>query len=357
MRRVLMVLLTCGAALAAPATASAARELHAPDDRTMPVRPFAQPLDDTVIDTPPGRARASRARAVAAQAQRFFSSDGQGPIRVDLDPAYGPITKERVQPYVDFVAGRAHGRELERLTLVIATPGNLRQICSETALACYFPRLETMIVPGEQTPEGEVPVEYVITHEYGHHVAANRDNDPWSAVAWGPKRWATLEGICAGVASRAYFPGDQEENYVRNPGENFAEAYAQLQYRDRYPWQFDPSLRPSEASFAAIQADVARPWTRNVARRRSGTLTSRRRSKAFQVETTLDGRVKLSLSGPRRADFDLQIVSGGRVVARTRRVGSRDRLTATDCAVRRFEVRVVRRSGSGRFSLRVQTAG
>jgi hypothetical protein len=56
-------------------------------------------------------------------------------------------------------------------------------------------------------------------------------------VAFGPKRWATYEQVCAGVLSRPqrYFPGDQARNYVRNPGENWAEAYAQFQYQGRFP--------------------------------------------------------------------------------------------------------------------------
>ena len=47
----------------------------------------------------------------------------------------------------------------------------------------------------------------------------------------------------------------------------------------------------------------------------------------------------------------------GRTVVSSRRRGSSDTLTATVCQVRQFAVRVVRRSGSGRFALRVQTPG
>lgn len=368
MRRssVSLVLTVAAAILVAPATASAA-ELYAPNDATAPSRPFARPLQDQVVDRPDELARTSSARARISQSdpQSFFASDGDGPIRVALSDEYGPVTKAKVQPTVDFLASRLHGSELKRLTALILTPSELRQACSATALACYLPKLELMIIPGQQTPQGEVSVEYVITHEYGHHIATNRDNDPFnersfdSAVASGPKRWATYEQVCAGVAAGRYFPGDQGENYARNPGENWAEAYAQLQYQGQYPWQFDPSFIPDAGAFAAAQADVVQPWTRNVVQRRSGRLTSRRRSKTFAVSTTLDGRVVLTLRNPRRANFDAQIVSGGRVVARSRsrRRGGVDRVTATDCAVRQFEVRVVRRSGSGAFSLRVYTPG
>ena len=367
MPRTLLILALAAGSLLAPAAASAA-ELYTPNDATAPARPFARPLQDTIVDTPAGVARTSSARARSAQSpQTFFSSDGTASMKVALSSEYGPVTKEKVQGTVDFLASRLHGPEIRRLTVLILTPSELREACSETALACYVPARELMIIPGEQTPRGEVPVEYVITHEYGHHVATNRDNDPFndrsfgSAVAFGPKRWATYEQVCAGVLSRPqrYFPGDQGENYVRNPGENWAEAYAQFQYQGRFPWQFDPSFRPDAGAFAAVQADVLQPWTRNVVARRSGRLTSKRRTKTFPVTTTLDGRVALTLNSPRGANFDVQIVSGGRTVARSRarRRGGYDRLTATDCVVRRFAVRVVRRSGSGSFSLRVQTPG
>jgi hypothetical protein len=361
MRRRLLPAVGCAVALAVlavPAAASAA-ELYAPSlSPEGPARPLAGPMRDTMLGASAARASVARVPAVAkASAQRFYSTDGQGPIDVDLSPSYGPLTQARVQPYVDFLASRQHGAELKRLTLFVVTPAEVQQICSPNALACYVPSRETMVVPGEQTPQGEVSVEYVITHEYGHHVATNRANTPWTAVAWGPKYWATQRSVCAGVAEWRYFPGDQGENYVRNPGENWAETYAQLHYRNVYPWQFDSSFSPDESTFFAAQRDVTAPWTKDVSQRRSGSLTSRRTSKTFPVTTTLDGRLRLTLDGPSRANFDLQVVSDGRTVVRSRRSGSEDTLTATDCQVRQFQVRVVRRSGSGRFTLRIRTPG
>ena len=362
----LRLALGCAAALTLlPAGSAAAAGLHAPSDAHAPARPFAAPLRDDVIASRAGAARASAARAFAAQGQRFYSTDGQGPIRVELSRSYGELRRDTVQPFVDFVASRLHGPELPQLTLVILTPDEVRRACSETALACYVPKLQAMIVPGEQTPMGEVSLEYVITHEYGHHIAANRANDPWTvpfpkgagAALYGPKRWASYEGVCAGVRAGRYFPGDEKKNYRRNPGENWAEAYAQERYRGQFPWQFDPSLAPDDGAFAAIAADVTDPWRRNVSQRRSGRLSRARRARSFGVQTTLDGRVRVDLRGPRRANFDVQIVVGGKVQVRSRRAGSRDRLVATDCQVRSFGVRVVRRSGAGRFRLRIRTPG
>ena len=237
MPRPLLILVLATASLLAPATASAA-QLYTPNDATAPDRPFARPLQDTIVGTPAGVARTSGARAKASQsAQTFFSSDGTASIKVALSGEYGPVTKEKVQGTGDFLASRLHGTELRRLTALILTPSELQDACNATeenpALACYVPARELMIIPGQQTPRGQVPVEYVITHEYGHHVAANRNNDPFndpsfdSAVAFGPKRWATYEQVCAGVLSRPQrsFPRGEEANGSRSPVETWAEAY------------------------------------------------------------------------------------------------------------------------------------
>ncbi len=344
-------------ALAVPAAASAA-DLYTPS-AFPPSRPDARPMRDDVITVKPGRATASRVSRVArarASAVTYFAQDGQ-PVAVEVSPNLQNQTPEAIQAYVNQVGSKLHGQELRRLTMVIATLAEIQSnLCSPQALACYIPKHEVMVIPGEQTPPGEVPVEYVITHEYGHHIAANRSNDPWPAIAWGPKAWASHRRVCAGVAEGRYFPGDQGDHYPSNPGENWAETYAQFHFRNQFPWQFDPSFAPDEPSFAAVQRDVAAPPA-SIAGRHSGTLTGGRRSKTFPIATTLDGRIKLSLKGPRRANFDLQILDGGKVVARSRAKRSRDTLTATECQVRAFEVRVVRRSGNGPFSVRVQTPG
>jgi hypothetical protein len=205
--------------------------------------------DDLIMGKP---GQASVARAIAgASATTYYAQDGQA-VSVELSPGYAPrATPEAVQAYVNLIGSRAHGPELKRLTMVIATLSEVQnRYCSPRALACYVPKYQVMIVPGEQTPSDEVPVEYVLTHEYGHHIAANRSNDPWPAIAWGPKAWASHEAVCAGVAERVYFPGDQGENYLRNPGENWAEAYAQFHYRGQFRWGFDPSFAPDDPAFA-----------------------------------------------------------------------------------------------------------
>ena len=53
-----------------------------------------------------------------------------------------------------------------------------------------------MYVPDQAVESGHAP-EYVLAHEYGHHIAAWRSNAPWEAVDWGPKHWASAMRACA----------------------------------------------------------------------------------------------------------------------------------------------------------------
>src|SRR5919197_1413509 len=78
---------------------------------------------------------------------------------------------------------------------------------AEEADGCYFPASEQLVSIGQDSQYSTV--EEVLTHEYGHHLARNRFNDPWSAVETGTKRWATLENVCRKTAIGLAFPGDE----------------------------------------------------------------------------------------------------------------------------------------------------
>lgn len=334
----------------AAAEPAAPRALEAPRQGPIAVRPFARPLRDRVIA---GRAARARVRAASARAsaETYTTPDGYR-ILVEISPSYVP-SRETVQAFVDFLGGRLHGEELGNIGLYIATPDEVRGVCGAEALACYFPARSVMVIPGEQTPSEEAPLELVITHEYGHHIATYRRNDPWTAFAWGPKRWATYEHVCELVGEGQLFPGDEGERYAANPGEAWAEAYALYHYRAA-PWRFVPALAPDGGSFAALERDVREPWTRSETLAARGSFSpTRRRAKSFPLAVALDGRVSFSLTGPRGTDFGLQVLAGGRIVDRSLTRGSRDRIAGSVCGATKLVVRVVRLSGYGRFRLRV----
>jgi hypothetical protein len=300
-------------------------------------------------------ARAARSPVARAAQQTYTTPDGYR-IPVVVSPAYAS-DPAKVQGFVDFLSSRMHGFELGRISLQIATPSEVGVLCGGDALACYLPGRQLMVIPGEQTPSGEVPLEFVITHEYGHHIALFRSNDPWPAVSWGPKYWSTDEHVCAGVFENIFFPGDEGEHYLANPGENWAESYAVYHYRDAQ-WHFFPTFKPDENAFAAILRDVTQPWHRPPARTVRGSFSrAHHRARRFTIHDTLDGRVSLMLRGPRHTNFDLRVLAGGRRADGTQTAGSHDRLRGDVCNQPRLTVQVVRRAGFGRFKLRISAPG
>lgn len=255
------------------------------------------------------------------------------------------------QAFANYVASLVHGPELGKLTVYVAAPGEIAPLCgSDLALACYSDRLNAMAVNGNPGP-GEA-IEETIAHEYGHHVANHRDNDPWPALAWGPKRWATYEGICPRYENGEVFPGNEGDNYSLNPGEGFAQAYAVLNLGPAWSDVFDRSFFPDQSSLDAIRSDVLDPWTANGYFTKRGRFRGRRsRSRYYTLRTPLDGRMKISLRSPRHADFDLYVYYRNRLVAKARSRRRTDTIRGVNCGAGKFKIEVYRYRGRGRFSL------
>lgn len=127
---------------------------------------------------------------------RFFKA---GAISVAVSSSYASPEATALH-WGDFLAQLVHGDELENLTLYLGTPDDVTDICG-FALGCYAPGWSRIVAVGEST-EGVRP-EAVVTHEYGHYIAANRKNPPWDALDWGTKRWATVANVCARAPARA----------------------------------------------------------------------------------------------------------------------------------------------------------
>ena len=167
------------------------------------------------------------------------------------------------QAAADFVDSLVHGSEISKVKIFFAPPAEVGALCEATEVdGCYFSSTGDLITTGEDTPWSTV--EEVLAHEYGHHVATNRQNDPWPAVVYGTKRWATYEGVCQKAASGVAFPGDEGEHYLQNPGESFAESFLHLNELKlglpETPWAYDPMFAPDAGALAAIEQDVLQPW-------------------------------------------------------------------------------------------------
>jgi hypothetical protein len=213
-----------------------------------------------------------------------------------------PVDESVNQAAADFVDSLVHGKEISTVSIYFAPPAEVGTLCnSQEVDGCYFPASGEIITVGEDTPWSTV--EEVVTHEYGHHIAKNRVNDPWPAIAYGTKRWSTYEGVCQKEAAGAAFPGDEGEHYFQNPGESFAESFLHLNEvklgLPETPWGYDPMFTPDAGALAAIEQDVLKPWKRTALKFKSGRFSRRGQQKSFTFKTPLDGVFAAELRGPR----------------------------------------------------------
>ena len=152
-----------------------------------------------------------------------------------------------------FLGTLPHGSELGRLKLAIETPAEVVSACGgdDGVLACYLPSSRTMIVPGEQAQGSDAPVNYVMAHEYGHHLAAARSNAPLAAVTYGPKYWSSYERVCSRTAD-GRLAVSQTHALPRGPGRGLG-----------------GDLRPADLPRAAVELHEAAGARRGRLRRRA----------------------------------------------------------------------------------------
>jgi len=324
---------------------------------------------------------ASSAQAPISLARSF---DGQaGPARINraalgtLTWRGGPITAstgevvsvfvsdalpaETPEKWAEFIAGLTHGPELARLTSNIATLAEVQQLCGSRALGCYSGN--EMVALGEPAGNGTTPEE-VVRHEYGHHVAFHRLNNPWRAIDWGPKHWASAATVCTRVSAREAFPGDGGINYANNPGEAWAEVYRLMDERKAgittASWPIiSTSFFPDETGLVAAERDVLEPWTgnRKTVYRRTFAKTAKK-PWWIPLPTSLDGELVLNATVPLNGLQEVALVAGNRrtVVRRAQWIGQRTKRATTGvCGQRAYFVRVTPRGAAGRVTVTVSS--
>ena len=266
----------------------------------------------------------------------------------------GPSFNQR---WADFLASAPHGTELSRVTVVLLPLDQVQALCGAHSLACYSPDSELIVSPGSD-PSPDVPATDVLLHEYGHHIAQNRDNDPWPAVDYGPKRWASAKNVCQQTANGTLHPGDEDADYRLNPGEAWAETYRVYAERTLglpvVPWTIvSSSFYPDDAAFAAAAADVDDPWTGSATATVSGKLAAKQKAAGSRSRRRTTERFSLGLRNRTKSTLKLRLVNraGSAVAASSVAAGKTKTLRASICGQRVLQLQVSRTTtGAGAYS-------
>jgi hypothetical protein len=339
-------------ALACPASA-AAHERDVPHPGPLPAGTAFEHVDDTVLQSEAGAMRT--ARAAGPNARRYATPDGYQ-VAVEASATY-PVDPVADQKLVDFLASRVHGAELGNLSVYVGTPAEITRLCGgdPDVVACYSIDEERMYVPGESVRG--IPIEYPLTHEYGHHIALSRLNSPWDALDWGAKYWSSAMHICTGVRRGLLFPGNQGAHYWDDPGEGFADTYAHLHY-PQAPWDYNRLMRPTARTLAALREDVVHPWNESRVRTFRGRLGPHHARKSFHIRLSLDGDVTLHLTAPRGTVYVVEAETKGFAAGQRLRSGGEFGVEwCRQRSVDGVDLTVRRRSGRGPFTLSVSYPG
>jgi hypothetical protein len=281
------------------------------------------PLRDVVVKEP--GAAAARISATAS-AQRYPIHDGtDATIAVSVTAACAQscdVTDP--QRIADFIGTLIHGDEVSLLTVQLDTEFQLGYDCGFGAEACYFTSENKIVIGGYQEADGDgATLDFVLAHEYGHHVAQHRRMPPpfGSAIDWGPERWASVENVCRGRRAGRLFPGDEGTHYFEDPGEAFAESFAHYRFPDaQVQWRYLSALKPTPASLRAVREDTLSPWRGRRSLVLSGHVPARGEGAAVEsLQTPLDGTVSLRPASLRRHGYELALRSRAGRLLRTSR--------------------------------------
>jgi hypothetical protein len=302
-------------------------------------------------------AAAPRSLATASWWGGTYTVVGGQRVTVYVSAAY-PEADGVGRQWAEYFAGLVHGAELPMLKAYVAPLSQVAELCgSDYALGCYGG--QTLITIGDSS-SGYIPAS-IAAHEYGHHVAANRSNAPWAAIAWGTKRWASYMNICSRAQAGMVFPGDEGMNYEFNPGEAFAESYRVLIETNGtavgYDWPIvDPSFRPDVHALDAIRQDVLNPWSEPSVQTIRGKFAAGSRMWTKTIATPLDGDLRVGVTVPGGGGDGVTLLSGdGRTVLGTgswNSAGGKS-LDYRTCGARSLKVRVTRSAAAARFTLRM----
>jgi len=323
-------------------------------------RPAASMRD--VVWGEPGAASARI--SASASAQRYSIDDGSNAtIAVEVTAACQESCQiADPQRVADFIGTLIHGPEVSLLTVQLDTEYQLGFDCGFGAEACYFSGDNKIVIGGyEGVDTHGASFDFILAHEYGHHVAQHRRMPaPFgAAIDWGTERWASQERVCQGKRRGRLYPGDEGSHYYEDPGEAFAEAFAHYRFPDLpVPWRYAPTLQPTTASLRAIREDTLTPWRGRTSLVLSGHVPARGEGAAVEtLHTPLDGTVSLRPNSLRRRGYELALRSrAGRLLRRSNsHLGPGHQLDYTVCGQPRLRLVITSTTPhGGPFRLQIQ---
>ena len=291
------VLVLCAAAVATALVTAAARAVEAGSEvssllRSIRSRGLSRPITDNAGCAERGSQRfwGGQYRIATGESVTVYASNSY-----PVDPALG-------QRWADFLATLVHGPELSTVDGAardsLADRAHLRKrrgrLLQRAGRAVSTRRVR---IPGS-----DLSAEAVITHEYGHHVAANRSDAPWLALDWGPKRWASRDaGLREGARAACSYPAPRIRfSTPRIPvraGPRPTECSTSARPgRAETPWQIvSDAMYPTAADLTAAEQDVTNPWTHVTVTTQTAAFTRTTRTRTFTVATQLDGSLKVTL--------------------------------------------------------------
>lgn len=345
MRAVRLLLASIAALLASAAVANAgAPPLEPVSHDDLGRTPVS--IHDSVLPRHP-----RRLRAVQASRTPYVRAANGELVRVSASPRLH-ATSATLRSYATLFASFVHGSELGSVTVYLAPYSEMRDVCGADADSCFSPSDDEIVLIGQTPPDG-TPIAEIAAHEYGHHIALHRSNRPWDAGDWGPKRWATYEGVCSRYLDGTAFPGDEGRYYDLNPGEAWAETNRVLNGGSD-PWvRIDRSFAPDSHALLLARRDILRPYRgANNTYRRSSFRPGGSGRASYHLSAPLDGTDSISLHSRGNLDADLYVYSNNRLVAKSAHSGRAELVHITGgCGWGRVTIEVRRRHGTGSFVL------
>jgi len=345
----------CAVAVATALVAATAAQSSSTRRLDLPLRAEISRAASPIVDTEVAAANVGAVPPAGYWGGQYRTSTGEL-VTIYASNSY-PVDPALGQRWADFLASLVHGPEISTVTVLLATPTQIGRVCGSDAVACYSPQGAVLYTPGED-PGTDLSAEAVITHEYGHHIAANRSNAPWSALDYGPKRWASSMQVCASTRSGELFPGAEDAgHYTLNPGEGWAETYRVLNERKagvaEAPWQIvTQALYPTAAALTAAEQDVTNPWQAGTTTTQIAALSRTRKTRTFTVATQLDGTLKMTLKHSAGMRLSLDVLASSTRAAHVVSAGVVSRTFAA-CGARSYRFRVTDLAGRGSVSLTV----